>query len=255
MNILIRPRNQGGALTLTLLTAVVIGFTLASYLTLVSSQNASVMRSLSWNHAMSVAEAGVEEALTQLRYTGTNNLLAHDWSLLDNGYYFKQRGLGNNVYFEVGIKPLERPVIISFGYVPAPLSPASKLGMILGQTTLASTQPAGYLKRKVRVNAKRDPIFTKAMLAKGQINLNGNKVATDSFDSTDPKASTNGKYNPALARDNGDVATNSGLIDSLDIGNANIRGKVSTGPTGSVSVGSNGTVGSKDWVAAGNRGI
>jgi len=43
------------------------------------------------------------------------------------------------------------------------------------------------------------------------------------------------------------VATNAGLVDSLSVGNANIRGHVSTGPGGSIAVGSNGAVGDKNW--------
>lgn len=51
MKITIQPKNQGGVLTLTLLTALVIGVTMASYLSLVSSQNTTTMRSLAWNSA------------------------------------------------------------------------------------------------------------------------------------------------------------------------------------------------------------
>jgi hypothetical protein len=43
-----RP-NSGNALIVTLLTCLLIGVALASYLVLVSSQNYSVMRSLAWN--------------------------------------------------------------------------------------------------------------------------------------------------------------------------------------------------------------
>jgi hypothetical protein len=242
-----QPKTQGGALPFALLTASVIGFTLASYLTLVSSQNASVMRSLSWNHAVAVAEAGVEEALTQLHYTGITNLWASNWKKLDNGLYYKRCALGNGTYTDVTIRPVEPPVIISTAFVPAPLSPASQMGMILGLAS-SSSQPASALKRKIQVNTAREALFTKAMLAKGQIDLNGNNVTTDSFDSTTIEGSTNGKYDPAKRRANGDVATNSGLVDSFKMGNANIMGHVSTGPRGTISIGSNGSVGDKKWV-------
>src|SRR5439155_24610750 len=79
--------------------------------------------------------------------------------------------------------------------------------------------------------------------------------ASDSFNSTNALYSTNGKYDPDLALDHGDIATNSGLADSLKAGNANIKGKISTGPGGIADVGSNGTVGDKSWVKNGNLGI
>jgi hypothetical protein len=80
-------------------------------------------------------------------------------------------------------------------------------------------------------------------------------VRVDSFDSSDPNFSTLGGYDPTRTKDNGDVATNSGLINSLSVGNANIYGKVSTGPGGSISVGPTGAAGSKAWQDAGNTGI
>jgi hypothetical protein len=80
------------------------------------------------------------------------------------------------------------------------------------------------------------------LVAKGQINLNGNNVRVDSFDSADPAASTGGAYDPAKFKQNGDVATNSQLVNSVNVGNADIYGDVSTGPGGSVAVGSQGFV-------------
>src|SRR3989442_9310121 len=66
MKIRTNTQAQGSALVVTLLTALVIGITLASYLTLVSSQNVSTMRSLAWNATVPVLEAGVEEALAHI---------------------------------------------------------------------------------------------------------------------------------------------------------------------------------------------
>src|SRR5262249_37641883 len=72
-----------------------------------------------------------------------------------------------------------------------------------------------------------------------------NNIHTDSFDSTDPLWSTFGLYDPTKARDNGDIATNSTLTNSVSTGNANIWGHISTGPNGSISIGANGVAGSK----------
>ena len=58
IRILKARETAGNALIVTLLTCLVIGFGLASYLVLVSSQNYSVMRSLAWNSTIPILEAG-----------------------------------------------------------------------------------------------------------------------------------------------------------------------------------------------------
>jgi hypothetical protein len=113
------------------------------------------------------------------------------------------------------------------------------------------------------VKTRRDALWALAMLADNRIDLRGNKIATDSFDSSDPNAShwdwaagaTYGTYDRSLNKDNGDVASNDDIINSINVGNADIMGTVSTGPGGTASVGSGGSVGSKKWVEDGNLGV
>jgi hypothetical protein len=159
--------------------------------------------------------------------------------------------LWSSEYYEVTIKPVEPPIIVSYGYVPSPLTPATQLGMILG-TVSPSTVPDGKLMRKVCVTTMRDPFFSKAMAAEGVINMNGRFILTDSFDSMDASASTLGKYDSAKSKGNGDVASNGALIN---VNNAGIMGKVSTGPGGTVELGSWASVGSKAWVTSLTLGI
>jgi len=93
------------------------------------------------------------------------------------------------------------------------------------------------------------------MIVKEGVKLNGNNIATDSFNSTNALYSTSGKYDPAKARDHGDIASVSGLSDAVNTGNADIKGYLSTGPGGSVDVGKRGSVGDKAWVEGGNLGL
>jgi hypothetical protein len=86
------------------------------------------------------------------------------------------------------------------------------------------------------------------MVAKYKIDLMGNNIHTDSFDSQDSNYSTLGQYDPSKAKANGDIATNEGVTNSLGVGNANIWGRVATGPQGSVTVGANGGVGDTTWL-------
>jgi hypothetical protein len=104
--------------------------------------------------------------------------------------------------------------------------------------------------RAVQVKTTRSNLLIKGMVAKHTIDMNGQDISTDSFDSTDPAWSTLGRYDSTKTRANGDVATNEAITNALSSGNANIYGHVSTGPGGSVSVNVNGGVGEQSWVAS-----
>ncbi|HYT61991.1 MAG TPA: hypothetical protein VEL06_17555, partial [Haliangiales bacterium] len=93
----IRTNNQpnGSVILITLLTGFVVGLTLASYLTMVSVQNQSTMRSLAWNSSVPTTEAGVEEALTALYYYGTTNLVTGGWVNNVDGFWHKTGDLGS----------------------------------------------------------------------------------------------------------------------------------------------------------------
>ena len=182
-------------------------------------------------------EAGIEEALTQIHYGGFTNLANNGWTYDSAlGSYTKTRDFTQNRY-TVSIRATDPPVITSSGYVRVPLS-------------TNWMQP-----RTVVVTTGRQGMFAKGMVAKGAINLNGNNIRSDSFDSMDPNYSTGGRYDGSKIKAGGDVATNSGLVNAFSVGNANILGKVSTGPGGSVSIGSNGKVGDVAWQNSGNSGI
>jgi hypothetical protein len=251
-----RKKESGSALIVSLLIVMVIGVSLGSYLALVSSQNKSVMRSLAWNAAVPAMEAGVEEALLHLWHYGTTNSYfgANGWSLKADGWYQKSVSLGNDFGYVVRIQPVEPPNIMATGLAPAPLGSLA-LGTTTSSILTAARDVNNFVRRSVRVPTRKDRLFAKAMVAKGQIDLQGNSVQTDSFDSTDVRFSTGGRYDPLKRKDNGDIATNSGLVDSLNVGNAKIMGEVSTGYGGSMALGPEGAVGDALWVSSGRYGI
>lgn len=229
-----RSNERGSVLLLALVIGTIIGIVMGSYMALVGSQNRAVIRSQAWNYEIAVAEAGLEEALTQL-YHHANDLSADGWVLATNSF-MKSRAL-TNAFYTVLISNVVPPVVYSYGYT-----------MIPGTTN--------YMKpRIVRIGTVSNALFRRGLVARGTIDMSGNNVKTDSFDSGDPTYSTNGRYDSAKAKDNGDVATNSGVVNSFNLGNANIYGHAATGPGGSVAVGSNGGVGSRVWQNAGNTGI
>jgi Tfp pilus assembly protein PilX len=227
--------NRGNVLVVTLAVSIVLGTILASYLKLVNEQNMLSYRSQYWNLAIGVAEAGIEEALTQIHFT--NDFTANGWAFT-NLSFIKTRELPGPDFtnrYSVAIRGISSPTLISTGYVRLP--------------------NGEEIKRIVRVTTRLDALFAKGMVAKGTIDMNGNNVKSDSFDSQDPRFSVNGRYDPTRAKDNGDVATNLQIVNGVDIGNANIWGHVSTGPGGTVSIGANGAVGNALWQLSGQKGI
>lgn len=252
-----RPGNQGNVLLITIFSLAIVTFILVAYLRLVANQTYATTRSQVWNATLPVVEAGVEDALTHLATHGFTNLACDGWTDAGN-YFYVTRTLGDSYYFNVisNFTPggAGSPLIECRGYVPLPGSLASGPGPMLA--SLSDSAPGTkYLARGVRLQTRGDTLFSKGLAAKGEIDMNGNNVSSDSFDSTDPAYSTNGRYDSAKRKANGDVATNLTLTNSLSVGNANIYGRISTGPRGTAAIGPNGSVGDLAWHAAGASGI
>lgn len=224
-----RARNQAGSvLLISVLTLAIIAMGLGGYLVIIGNQNRSVMRSMQWNAAIPLAEAGVEEALAQLNNRNITNFTG--WSLT-NGLRRMQRTVGNGLFIVTLDTNLSTsPVILATGYAPEP----SNAGMVGGLNQV-------YLQRTIRVTTQQNNLFARGMVSKSDINWTGN-IFTDSFDSLDPNYSTAGRYDSAKARDNGSIGANSG---NLNLGGGKVYGSASTGPTGSLN---NGTVGTATWV-------
>src|SRR6266478_3249664 len=75
------------------------------------------------------------------------------------------------------------------------------------------------------------------------LDFNGFAPTIDSFNSTNDLYSTGGLYDSVKAQDHGDVTTLSGASNALAISNAKIKGTVRTGPGGTISIGTQGSVG------------
>lgn len=88
--------------------------------------------------------------------------------------------------------------------------------------------------RRIEVIAK--PIsFENAIVSDKPLMMNNQQITVDSYDSRYPETSTNGLYDPTKTAKNGDVATNSQLIDA---GNATVKGDAYTN-LGTVANGAN----------------
>ncbi len=273
------PKSQseaGSVLATTMVITFVIGATLASFLLLTQHQTFSNARSQSWNQSIAVAEAGVEDALQMINKFNYDNSKLLDWSTSASlgqdqwtpygpDSFYTIRWLGNDyraLYFVIISNSVPTaPTITAYGY----LRYDYEYKHVPVSTAAAGTAFGGfqsrYLRRQVHVHTRRDALWSLAMLADKQIDFKGNNIATDSFNSADPNASywapgaTFGIYDPSKRNDNGDVASNYDIIDSVSLGNADIMGHVSTGPGGTISIGPNGSAGSEAWVSTGKGGI
>jgi hypothetical protein len=124
--------------------------------------------------------------------------------------------------------------------------------MILGAVTLSRS---AMVSRTVEVRT----MLENANGGKGGINTKGTILfsgggSLDSFDSTDPLYSTNGRYDPAKRRANGIAMSNSSVADAIHVDNSHIFGAVITGPgAGTVTI-NGGSVGDLAWNGS-NAGI
>jgi hypothetical protein len=220
-----KSREAGSALLAVMMVGGLVLLALGSYLTLVSQENRTVKRSLCWNAALPMAEAGIEDALSQLK-RNTTNFAADGW----NTNQFKQRSLGTDGYYTVNFS-----------------------GRSGGTVTITSTGSVHfvdniYISRTVRVLALTSKDFKFPGLMASSILLGGDLQA-DSYDSSDPLASTGGFYDPAKAGDQALIAT-PGTGFTIG-GNSHVKGYVATGPGGAVAVGGSASVGDMNYKGKG----
>lgn len=241
-----RHRKQlASTLLPTLTICTILSLSAVGYLVLISQQGKLGSRSQAWNLSLSLAEAGIEEGLEQLN-VNHDHLSTDGWTFDGSAYSIKRTFANGNSY----------TVFITNSSTPSIFARADVVSAVFAQNMIQPVFAAGGLgggnslfSRAVVVTCKRGSLFTKSMVARHRIDLNGNNISTDSYDSSDPTYSTGGHWDPAKAKSNGDVASNDTIINSVNVGNANIHGHVSTGPGGTVSIGPKGAIGSYAWQA------
>ena len=216
-----QSREAGTTLLVVMMIAGIILLALGSYLNLSSQENRTVKRSLCWNAALPMAEAGIEEALSQLKQN-TTNFAADGWTTNQ----IKTRSLGTNGYY-----------VVNF------------VGQPGGTVTITSTGLVHfvdntYISRIVQVVALTTKDFKFPGLMANTIYFGGDFRA-DSYDSSDPTASTGGFYDPKKATAEALIAT-TGPGYSIG-GNSFVRGYVAAGPGGAVSCTGSASVGDMTW--------
>ena len=214
-----QSRKQGSVLVITLVLGVILLATLSSYLMLIGTQKGLVTRSQRWNAALTMAEAGIEEALAQMN-ASPNDFSLNSWGASGGVYGPMAHNLiGGN--YSVAIVGAATPAVYSTGYATVPIS-------------------GDKISRRVKVTALKLGLINVALAAKHNIDFGGNGIATDSWNSHDPNLNTGGHYDPSKTSTNGDVAGIDGLVN---IGNHTINGDLYLGPTATYSSGTNQVLG------------
>ena len=229
MKIDLAPSNKGSVLVIALVVSVILLITLTGYLTLVSDENRAVGRAQAWNAAMPMAEAGVEEALTQLQYAGTNNLSTNGWTVRSDGMYHKTRSLRASGSYSVAIQPVSPPVIWSTGYV-------------------AAADSSAQISRLIKVTAVPAPSFGNGITAKGSIQISSGTLASYTV--------TNGVYDTVPGA-SFVALTDTNFPGAINLSSGDIYGYADTGPgpTNSISTSGSGAVGDSNYIATVAKGV
>lgn len=226
-------KQAGSTLLATLAITGILAAILGTYLSLTSQENLAVKRSIGWNSALPMAEAGVEEACSHI-CKNTNAYIADAWGLNSTTFaYNKTRFLGDG-YYSVDIN----------GW----------MGGVVAITSTGYGHWAGgsnYISRTVQITAQTPtPYFPSGLIA-NTVDIQGN-FSADSFDSRSSLYSNNGQYDPKKATDHALIASPSSSGYSLG-GSSTVNGYVATG--GGLVTGSGATsVGDFSWTKS-NKGI
>jgi hypothetical protein len=222
----IRLQERGTTLLATLLIAGIFATVLGTYLSMTTQENLIVKRSIGWNSALPLAEAGIEEACSHVNKS-TNAYIGDGWTLSTNTFaYNKTRFLGDG-YYSVDIN-----------------------GWMGGVVAITSTGyghwrgGSNYISRTVQITAQTPtPYFPSGLIA-NTIDIQGN-FSADSFDSRTNLYSTNGQYDPKKATDHALIASSSSSGYSLG-GSSTVNGYVAS--AGGLVTGSGATsVGDFSW--------
>jgi hypothetical protein len=233
-----RRAQRGSLLPTAAVTAAVIAILMGGMITYLSNEYILNVRSHRWTQALSLAEGGIEMSFAEFNnyyLTGQSAFSAsRGWTSAGGGSYYRYvssftNANGDNVglvYAYVNGVGTANPYLFAYG----------------GCATL----PHGpMIYRAVESRLASSAMFPAGMVAKRKIDMNGNNVTTDSYDSTDPTKSTSGQYDAAKKQANGDIASNDTVTNTVDValGNANIYGRVLLSPSGSVTMGPSGSIG------------
>src|SRR5688572_28818906 len=116
----IRRSECGGILVITLVFCTLVGLVLTAYLSMLKSQHKFTYRSQVWNDCVATCEAGIEEAMSHINYSGTTSNFAINGWVFNSGAYRKQRNV-NGGFVRMAIDTAIPPTITVTGYLRGPV--------------------------------------------------------------------------------------------------------------------------------------
>jgi hypothetical protein len=225
-------RQAATALIVTLATAGILAAVLGTYLSITSQENLKVKRSIGWNAALPMAEAGIEEGCSHVCIT--NIYMTDGWTFDANTFAFNKKRVLGDGYYSVDIN----------GWAGGNIAITS--------TGYGSWTGSNYISRTVQITAQTPtPYFPSGLIA-NTITFGGTFNA-DSFDSRTNLYSTNGRYDPNKATDHALIASPSLTGFALG-GTAKVAGYV-TSAGGLVTSSGATSVGDFSWVGSKTKGI
>ncbi len=227
---------QGSVLLSASMTAGVLAILIAGFLSYLSNESNLNYRSHRWNQSFHLAEAAVETGIAEYNfqyYQGNNGFQSSGWTSLGGNSYSKTvANLTDNSGNVIGTLSVTASNVNT-------THPTFQ-----GVGTVASSNYGGpSIARAVQVMLAPSRMFPLGLTALSTIDLKGNNIYSDSYDSSDSAKSTGGRYDVSKRQPNGNIGTDDTLINSVNIGNANVYGTVSTGLGGTVTMGPNGSIG------------
>ncbi|MBA4136272.1 MAG: hypothetical protein C0518_03025 [Opitutus sp.] len=216
-------RQRGSALITVLLLAAAIAVIAAHLFVRGLQEQRLATRSYYMSVALNLAEAGIEEAM----WAANNGWIdaAHGWADAGDATGAKVRtttsGLAlaqgtGEIYTRIDSPATNNPVITALGIVRLPAQSA--------------------VVKQLRAALTRRTTWANAVVAKGNVTFNGNRVSIDAFDSSvGPWHATTNRLDQAT------VATTAATNAGLSVNNADIYGSVATGG-GTPTVGPSGSI-------------
>ena len=228
--------TDGSTLASATISSAVFSIMIAAVMSYMSNEFSLNVRSHGYNQAFNLAEAAVEIGFAELNNQyfqgGSGFTSGRGWIGLGGGVYQKTvNGLTDTQGRPIG----DANVTVSGVGTTSP--------QILGVGTVTGELVGTNIARAVRAVVAPSSRYPVALASKQRLDLNGNNIYTDSFDSTDSGKSTGGFYDQNKRQTNGDIASQDSLENSVNIGNADVFGRVSTGFGGTVEMGANGSIG------------
>lgn len=225
-------RASGSVLILVLILTSVLLIIAGSGLSLLTTEYSHSVRSTVWNKSLYMAEGGVDLAWNALNLQSSDTNAWSGWtpstasatnhSITVAMTPFSSSSTNVGVFSVNAYKVTNDWVIVSTGTCYAP------------HTSLTN------IDRQVEIRLTPGSPFSFGLLARGDIDFNGNNVLIDSYNSDDTATFPGGQYTVLSsspdphANLNGDVGTNG---TSLDAGNGNVYGDLNVGVDGSITTG------------------